>query len=180
MTRIANIIFPACLSLVLFSRWAAADPVQWPANGHWYEAVTASALTRVQAVEAVHGMSWMGMPGHLATITSQEEGDFVASWIPAGNFWIAGYQDPEISPPAQDWHWSTAEPWGYTSWATNEPNDYYGAGVESCLELYSPGMGWNDVRCIEAKYLLVEYDGLVPVAATTWGAIKGLFGLSSD
>ena len=180
MTRIANIIFAGCLSLVFLSQWAATDPVQWPANGHWYEAVTASALTRVQAVEAVHGMSWMEMPGHLATITSQEEGDFIASWIPAGNYWIAGYQDPEISPPAQDWHWTTAEPWSYTNWATNEPNDYYGAGVESCLELYSPGMGWNDVRCIEAKYLLVEYDGLVPVAPATWGAIKDLFGLSSD
>jgi hypothetical protein len=180
MTRIANIIVVACLSFVFLSQCAAADPVQWPTNGHWYEAVVTSGLARVQALEAVHGMSWLGMPGHLATITSQEERDFIASWIPPGNFWIAGYQDPENSPSAQDWHWTTAEPWSYTNWAMNEPNDFYGAGVESCLELYSPGMGWNDVRCSEGKYLLVEYDGLVPVESITWGAIKNLFGFSSD
>jgi hypothetical protein len=180
MTRVARAIFVACLWLAFASRWAAAVPVQWPVNGHWYEAVTASTYTREQALEAVHGMSWMTMPGHLATITSQAERDFIASWIPAGGFWLAGYQDPEDSPPAQDWHWSTAEPWSYTNWAANEPNDFYGPGVESCLALYSPGMGWNDARCSEGANLLVEYDGLVPVAETTWGAIKGLFGLSSD
>jgi hypothetical protein len=180
MLRNAKIIVAACMSLVLFWQWATADPIHWPTNGHWYEAPTVSTYAREQALAAVHGMSWMGMPGHLATITSQEEQDFIASWIPAGTFWIAGYQDPEDSAPSEGWHWTTAETWGYTNWSANEPNDFYGAGVESCLELYSPGMGWNDVRCIEAKYLLVEYDGLVPVATTTWGAIKSLFGLSSD
>jgi len=100
--------------------------------------------------------------------------------MPSGPFWLGGYQDPPTSPPAQDWHWQTGEPWSYTDWHPGEPNDYYGAGVESCLEWYGPGMGWNDVRCSETKGFLVEYDGMTPVEATTWGTLKVLFRAPED
>ena len=171
-----KVILAACL-LAAVAAPASADPVQWAGNGHWYEAVPTASYTWAQADQAARAMTWMGIPGHIATITSQEEGDFIASWISAGGFWLAGYQDPTNSAPADNWHWQTSEPWSYTKWHGIEPNDYYGPGAESCLELYAPNDGWNDVRCEELHSTLVEYDGLVSVEATTWGSIKELFGL---
>ena len=116
----------------------------------------------------------MTIPGHLATITSQEEQDFVAALLGTINYWLAGYQDPTSSPPAADWHWQTSEAWSYTNWQPNEPNDLYGG--EHCLVIYNFGK-WNDARCGETSNYLVEYDGLVSVEPTTWGSIKALFGL---
>jgi len=179
MRQIVNAILAACLLLAIAAP-AGADPVQWAGNGHWYEAVDPSGgLTWEEASQAAQGRTWMGMPGHLVTITSQEEQDFIATLLGSSNRWLAGYQDPTSSPPADDWHWQTAEPWAYTNWHPGEPNDYYGPGVESCLVIYTTGK-WNDVRCIESSNYLVEYDGLTSVEATTWGGIKALFGLSSQ
>ena len=141
MTRIAPRIFAACLLLTFAAPWAAADPVQWATNGHCYEAVTSSPLTWEQAGQAAVAMSWMGMSGHLATITSQAEGDFLSSVMPVGYYWLAAYQDPWDSPPDQNWHWPTAEPWSYTNWAPREPNDYYGRALDWCLEWYGLGLG---------------------------------------
>jgi hypothetical protein len=177
MHHAANVILAISL-LAAVAAPASADPVQWAGNGHWYEAVSGATYTWEQADLAARARTWMTVPGHLATITSQEEQDFVTALLGTVNYWLAGYQDPTSSPPADDWHWQTSEAWSYTNWKLNEPNDYYGPGVESCLQLYNIGT-WNDVRCIESNGYLVEYDGLVGVEPTTWGSIKALFDASS-
>ena len=173
MRYVANVILASCL-LAAVAAPVGADPVQWTGNGHWYEVVEppSGGITWEEASQAAQGRIWMSMSGHLATITSQGEQDFVATLLGSHNYWLAGYQDPKTSPPADDWHWQTAEPWAYTNWQPNEPNDYY--GEESCLLIYYFGK-WNDFRCIEQAPYLVEYDGLVPLEATTWGSIKALF-----
>jgi hypothetical protein len=176
MRHTAIVILAVCLLAAIVSI-ASADPVQWAGNGHWYETVEPSGgLTCEEAGLAAQGRMWMGMPGHLATITSQEEQDFIATLLGTANCWLAGYQDPTSGAPADNWHWQTAETWSYTNWQPGEPNDYYGA--EHCLTIYSFGK-WNDSRCIEQSSYLVEYDGLASVESTTWGGIKALFGLSS-
>jgi hypothetical protein len=173
----AKVFLAACL-IAAVAATATADPVQWPANGHWYEAISPSpTLTWEQASEAAQARTWMGMTGHLATITSQEEQDFIATLLGGDSYFVAGYQDPTSSAPADNWHWQTAETWGYTNWSANEPNDYYGPGAEACLEVYGNTGKWNDVRCIEAKSYIVEYDGLASTEPTTWGGIKALFKL---
>jgi hypothetical protein len=179
MRLTANVILAACL-IAAVAAPSSAEPVQWAGNGHWYEAVDppTGGLTWADASLAAQARTWMGIIGHLATITSQEEQDFIATLLGSSNRWIAGYQDPTSSPPADNWHWQTSEAWSYTNWQPNEPNDYYGPGVESCLLIYSFGK-WNDVRCSESNYYLVEYDELVSVEPTTWGSIKALFGASS-
>jgi hypothetical protein len=174
MLQTAKVILAFSL-LAAIAAPANADPVQWGANGHWYEAVSGATYTWEQASLAAQGRTWMGIPGHLATITSQEEQDFIAALLGSTNCWLAGYQDPTSSPAADDWHWQTSESWSYTNWQPGEPNDYYGPGVESCLVIYSFGK-WNDVRCIEQSNYLVEYDGLASAEPTTWGSIKALFG----
>lgn len=87
---------------------------------------------------------------HLATITSQEEQDFVAGLLDAngqgGQFWIGGVQDPITTPGAADnWSWVTGEAWSYTNWDPTEPNDFNGPGTEQYLTMWdSYGWGWND------------------------------------
>ncbi len=176
MRHAAKVILTASL-LAAVAAPAIADPVQWPTNGHWYEVVAPSGgLNWASADQAARARTWMSIPGHLATITSQEEQDFIAALLGATNCWLAGYQDPASSAPAADWHWQTSEAWSYTHWQPGEPNDYYGPGVESCLQMYNASLGtWNDVRCIENNGYVVEYDGLVSVEPTTWGSIKELF-----
>jgi hypothetical protein len=178
MRFVANAILAVCL-LAAVAAPASAEPVQWATNGHWYEAVEPlGGLNWADADQAARARTWLGIPGHLATITSLEEQTFIATLLGAVNYWLAGYQDPTSSLPADDWHWQTSETWSYTNWQPGEPNDYYGPGVESCLQIYNSTLGtWNDVRCIESNGYLVEYDGLVSVEPTTWGSIKALFGL---
>ncbi len=178
MRQTAIAIFAAC-SLAAVAAPASADPVQWATNGHWYEAVEPSGgLNWESADQAARARTWLGIPGHLATITSQGEQDFIAALLGGANYWLAGYQDPTSSLPADDWHWQTSEPWTYTNWQPGEPNDYMGS--ESCLQIYNVTLGtWNDIACTENCGYLVEYDGLVSVEPTTWGMIKALFGASS-
>jgi hypothetical protein len=167
------VVVGVCVLLVLTARAATADPVQWAGNGHWYEVVESTSLTWEEARLAAEGMTWMATPGHLATVTSQEERDFLAPKLPS-YYWLGGYQDPPSSLPAEGWRWVTGEPWSYTDWKPGEPNDYAGSGgVEACLDWRATG--WNDALCTGSEYFVVEYDTDSAVAKTTWGTVKALY-----
>src|SRR5205085_5263398 len=60
---------------------AFADPLQWQlsdgGNGHYYEFVRATFINYDQAKAQAAAKSFAGLPGHLATITSAPEGDFI-------------------------------------------------------------------------------------------------------
>lgn len=57
--------------------------------------------------------------GHLATITSQAEQDFIDSLNSDGDrLWIGGYR-----PEGLGFAWITGEPWNYTNWDEGEPNN---------------------------------------------------------
>ena len=85
------------------------------------------------------------LPGfHLATITSQEEQDFVnnlVAGLASGELWLGGFQDPitELN-PAAGWTWVTGEPWAYTNWLSSETNDTIGVERHPALDRG----GWND------------------------------------
>ena len=72
---------------------------------------------------------------HLATITSQEENDFIAGFA-GSSVWI-GLNDYEES---RVWRWVTDEEVTYTNWAANEPNNTN----ERVVELLADGK-WNDL-----------------------------------
>ena len=122
--------------MILASLWVlvvSAQKVQWSENGHYYEAVLVP-----------NGITWHDAKaeaimagGHLATITSDSENQFVYDlirgdnryWVqdPAGNNegpWLGAYQ-PQGSPePDGGWTWVTGEPFSYTNWASGEPNNW--------------------------------------------------------
>jgi hypothetical protein len=67
----------------LFPRHRSTAPVQWTGNQNYYDFV-AGSLTWHEAKTAAEGMRFMGTPGHLATITSQSENDFILSSLGTG------------------------------------------------------------------------------------------------
>jgi VCBS repeat protein/HYDIN/CFA65/VesB family protein/lectin-like protein len=144
----------------------AAPPVYNPANGHWYQEVQGPGLTWAQARDAAAALSYAGLPGHLVTLSSANENQFIANNVPnaqAGStHWIGGYQDhlaPDYSEPTGGWRWVTGEPWSFTCWNGGEPNN---AGGEDFLQWFASGI-WNDLpgRATITGYL-VEYEPFIP------------------
>ncbi len=130
----------------------------WEGNGHWYEVIIES-LTWEDARAAAEGRVWKGVDGHLATITTQEESDFIETTFGWDLFssWLGGYQDPPDHPVGdQNWHWITGEPWEYTNWAPGEPNDGDPPGFY--LEIHGWHIPrWNDMPDAPAEAFVVEY-----------------------
>ncbi len=95
--------------------------------------------------------------GHLVTITSSEENDFVSSLAGSNNIWI-GFTD-ELN--EGNWQWVTGESVTYTNWRSGEPNDV-GAG-EDYAALYSDGL-WIDAGFPgtpdEAYYYVCEWESV--------------------
>ena len=137
-----------------------------PGNGHYYQLVPApGGINFTDAALAASGMSYQGSSGHLVTVTSAAEEQFVVGTVlgaVSANewWWLGGYQDttaPDYREPAGGWRWVTGEPWSYTNWNQGEPNN---AGVgEDVLEMSTSG-GWNDLgdQILVPAYL-VEFDG---------------------
>lgn len=128
-------------------------PVQDPASGHYYQRID-DAVSWTDARTAAEQMMFQGVAGHLATISSQEENDFVFSLFvdqEGGYKWLGGFQPPGSSEPAGGWAWVTGQPWAYTNWNQGEPSDY-GAN-EHHLAFYAgapyvtlpEGGKWNDL-----------------------------------
>jgi hypothetical protein len=109
---------------------------QWPisegGNDHWYALVT-GVSSWSEAKEFARVTRRGGQPGHLATVSSPDENDFIRDSIlrwPAldtpifygGNHpraWLGGY---DLSNLAGHWLWTTDEPWDYTNWSFGQPN----------------------------------------------------------
>jgi VCBS repeat-containing protein len=113
-------------------------------NGNVYERVVQPIATWTQARAAAAAKSFLGVSGHLATITSPAEQQFLATVMPSDGAWIGAYQNttaPDYSEPSGGWRWVTGEPWGYTNWRTSEPSN---SGAEHHIAAESHV--WNDIR----------------------------------
>jgi hypothetical protein len=133
--------------------------VDVPLPPAWVDAT--AGVTWQEAEAAAASLSYMGMNGYLATLTSELEHRFVDEQVMgqiAGHAWIGGKQDPGGSEPAGGWQWITGEAWDYTNWATGEPNDAHPG--EDVLEL-APDFGnkWNDYVAERHNYsYIVEFS----------------------
>jgi serine/threonine protein kinase/photosystem II stability/assembly factor-like uncharacterized protein len=114
------------------------------------------------------------MGGHLATITSQAENDWLRQAIPPGVDAVA--LGGELNKDGR-WTWITGEPWAFTAWArtrdgsTSEPNSNGADKLEwiSYEPTYKPLDGWNDIFDTESleihpttRAFLVEWDAFSP------------------
>ena len=120
------------------------------------------------------GISWeaanqsaQARGGHLATIASEAENDYVFSIASSSEhregFWLGGYQIPGSSEPEGDWVWVTGEPWSYTCWDVGEPNNNdipTGMAEERLHFHWEDSPMWNDLPAsneVPHGYI-VEYE----------------------
>jgi hypothetical protein len=130
--------------------------MQWEGNEHYYLVVN-QTTNWDEARLLAESMMFMGVPGHLATITSEDENAFVTTQLcnPVGSCagaWLGGMQLPDSPEPGGGWQWITGEPWMYTKWDGGEPNNSYGGGwgtaigsSEERLHYHHNGTHWNDL-----------------------------------
>jgi len=138
-----RIILTLVLSFLSFG--ANAAPVQWSGNGHYYDLVIVQ-LSWAEADAEAKNLSWNGLGGHLATITSQEENDFIYSIMPNGayTYWLGGTQTDLSGGMDEGWEWTTGEAWDYTNWNAGEPNDDLGRSQDSLVfQAFNAGY-WDD------------------------------------
>jgi hypothetical protein len=128
-----------------------ANAVVWSQNGHAYAVfVSPSALSFPDARDKATALG-----GHLATITSQAEAQFIGDLVVAtpnafymGYYgpWLGGSQPSPTPPqePAGGWAWITSEPFAFTAWYGSEPNN---DGLnENWLHILGDAYHWNDIR----------------------------------
>lgn len=103
-------------------------------NGHYYDIVNIPLTWE----EAKNRCEMKG--GHLATITSSEENEWIVKNINPSNenyCWLGGEMDIN-----KQWGWITGEEWDYTSFAEGQP-DYYNSS-EYYLCTSAPANCWDD------------------------------------
>ncbi len=156
--------------------------VQWKVedggNGHWYELVDPGVGSRPlwrDAKVLAEESTYLGMNGHLATITSQGEQDFLWNNIYSQSLKdqnsavFLGLTDNEDyggvesfgqnEPQVDGWVWVTGEAVEYTYWANAAQPD--NGGDEDFAHMTSgnplPG-GWGDGQAGVTLAYFVEYD----------------------
>ena len=109
---------------------SAADGVF---NGHTY-AVYSEQMNWKDAQKFCEELG-----GHLVTITSEEEKDFIVNEIMViGEDCMIGLSDAETE---GDWVWVTGEDTEYTNWADGEPNNEF---EEDYAAMFNGSGVWND------------------------------------
>jgi hypothetical protein len=166
-----------------------ATPILDPASGHYYDVIGAPSITWDDARAAALSSFYLGLQGHLATITSAEEHGYVNAAIVAsgsGEMWAGGYQNPITETDSKaGWTWvngegpfpgvDSASP--YASWNGGEPNDFYGTASEQHLGL-NRGPGFNDEGNLGLiTGYVIEYDpdtiSEIPDSSTTASLLAG-------
>lgn len=188
--KIFRTLLTVCLSLGL-PMGVLAEPIAWPVsgggNGHFYDFIIGpSTESWAQQHLATLGLEFNGMPGHLATITSAEELEWITAHflvlLPIEScIYLGGWNDGFLTEEpcffsggqgwySGSWHWVTGETWDYAAWAEGEPTGGAdGCNVEFALSYlyywFGPEgrVGFNNLTFeywATAAALLVEYDGL--------------------
>ena len=173
-------------------------PVQWDisdgGNGHWYQVVENTdphgVWTWNDANDFASSASHNGMQGHLATITSEAENDFVSSKAFLGSvhgglfaktIWLGGFQDTDATGLEDGWHWVTGETWGVTDWRSGQPDNSSHNFLAMAAGSISPGSGWYDMpdngkfwRDINTAYIIEYEPASVPIPGSALLLVSGL------
>lgn len=152
--------------IMLLATPAAASPVLYAGNGNYYDFIQfGNVATWEQSFLEAQSQTFMGVSGHLATITSADENNFVLSSFaqPFDNqlAWIGGRE------PNNDgvWNWADGPevmqqfsqgsiptaPFNYANWGGSEPidlnpnEDYAAINLGNLFNSVQPGE-WTDAQ----------------------------------
>lgn len=178
MKKYLGVCFVVTAISCLMSSTARADLIEWAVadggNGHFYEVIMAP-LGGINWIDAQADAEARG--GYLATLTSEEESDFVfdnlvddpAVWefdTFAVGPWIGGFQPPGTAEPNADWQWVNGDGTlasTYENWRAGEPNNFSGE-EDHILYFDSSNVQnlWNDADGIagSAPSYVVEYSAV--------------------
>jgi len=141
---------------------AHALPLLGP-TGNYYELV-ATPADWPDVLAAAASRTYQGATGHLVTITSDAENDFVQSlnqgqytWIAASDEETEGTWKWVAGPEAGEVFWQDGATLTYAAWAGGEPNDFdFG---EDVAWMY-PWGEWNDIHGpgYDTLAYVVEYE----------------------
>lgn len=141
-------------------------------TNNFYQGTTDFATwTEASANAAAAGLE--GVPeitGHLATITSQEENDFIfalltsTSWLGGSDDAVEGEWRWVEGPEAGEQFWQglaagTPVNGAYTNWGAGEPNQFFGPGnPENYAHMRADGF-WNDLPESDNLNYIIEWGG---------------------
>jgi len=128
-----------------------------------------------EAADFAKTLTYEGVNGHLATISSKEEAKLIYSLLDGGTYWLGGFQNlssPNYSEPSGGWEWVAGEEFNHSIWPTcqEDPNNLCGfdeqyyvepndSGTEDCLEVWGFDKYLNDARCYyDWRGIVVEYE----------------------
>lgn len=186
MEEIKNVVYEYLLEPSAFRQKSFSvsliDADYLPYTGHFYKYFRSRGITWTKAKELASRETLYGLQGYLATITSEEENDFIWSKID-GVGWI-GASDAEnegdwkwVTGPEEGisfWHGGPVEQGGrpvegrYSFWDRGEPNNNLGREHYAHMNMNPSTLpkSWNDLPDIggtEYYYpqgYVVEYGGM--------------------
>jgi hypothetical protein len=93
--------------------------------------------------------------GHLVTITSAAENEFVRGLAREGNHcvWL-GVTDRKVEGV---WEWVTGEPFDFSAWARGEPNNHMGGEHYGVMWRTRTGSTWNDTEATNRNAYVCEW-----------------------
>jgi len=102
------------------------------------------AFIETKATWAAHEKAAITWGGHLASVHSDGEQDFIAKRLLELNMYHPFLGEQRISNDSTDgrdksWKWSDGTNWDYTTWLTGQPADE----VEDLIHFFSPS--WIDI-----------------------------------
>lgn len=187
--KICMIALAAC-SVAVLAQGSEALPVQYGDNGHYYEYISASVDFDTALAQAA-GMSYLGMQGYLATVTSAGESAFVAALHTGSgigsSYWLGGSD----AASEQTWAWITGPEAGqifyqagtcltFCNWEPGEPNNSNTENALHGFTWWNSNDTWNDLGGGSTLSYVVEYSAAtVPVPAGMALLLSGLGGLAA-
>lgn len=149
-------------------------------GGHHYEVYRQNGVAWTSARSTAESLSYMGVTGHLVTLTSEAEDGFVeglraGAGLDRPEVWAGGWQNPPSNSADQNWVWITGESaiaTGasrlFSNWQAGEPNDTGAAGEQYLGIGHTNVQGWNDEANLgNIGGFVVEYDLPIGNAATS-------------
>jgi hypothetical protein len=133
-------------------------------NGHKY------ALTKVAGNWKQAESEAQENDGHLVTINSKEENNWLLKTFGTKSFWIGLVQDEGSLEPAGGWHWSSGEPMKFINWDSGQPNNYSGADDYGML-LTGTGGRWHDVP-LEGWPTESNFQGIIEIPVNALNLTK--------